>query len=371
MPAAAIAIPAAVSLGSSIFGGVMGSRASNKAAATQQQMAQQQAAEAQRVLDQYNPQIGTAAEQARADVLGASDLAGQRVLDSAATGAGQVRTDALAANELLDPYVQLGAEGATSLREFMAPGGAGQRQFTAADMAQYDPGYKFRLDEAARAVQASAAARGGALGGGALKALVQRSQDVASSEFGAASDRFRQQQNDRYNRLFGSTQLGGQYAGQAGQNLIGAGQFGANLGMQGAQYAGNAGMQGSQWAGNARMGATEQMAQNAFGAQRSIADMMTGGAASRAAGTVGSANAWGGALQGIGNAAQGVGRYYQDQQMLKDWMNPAANPSSQTLGGLRGPTNPALRNPALWWQNPAASESGQGTPYDLYEGIKW
>jgi len=323
---AAVAIPAAVSLGSSVLGGVLGSRASKKAGQAQEEEALRQAQDYRNTLGQYNPQIGTIAETAATDVLGASDLAGQRVLDSAATGAGQVRTDALAANELLDPYVQLGAEGATSLREFMAPGGAGSKQFTAADMAQYDPGYKFRLDEAARAVQASAAARGGALGGGALKALVQRSQDVASSEFGAASDRFRQQQNDRYNRLFGSTQLGGQYAGQAGQNLIGAGQFGAQLGMQGAQYAGNAGMQGSQWAGNARMGATEQMAQNAFGTQRSIADMMTGGAASRAAGTVGSANAWGGALQGIGNAAQGVGRYYQDRETLKDFMNPANNP---------------------------------------------
>jgi len=357
-----VAIPAAVSLGSSVLGGVLGSRASKKAGQAQEEEALRQAQDYRNTLGQYNPQIGTIAETAATDALGASDLAGQRVLDSAATGAGQVRTDALAANELLDPYVQLGAEGATSLREFMAPGGAGQRQFTAADMAQYDPGYKFRLDEAARAVQASAAARGGALGGGALKALVQRSQDVASSEFGAASDRFRQQQNDRYNRLFGSTQLGGQYAGQAGQNLIGAGQFGANLGMQGAQYAGNAGMQGSQWAGNARMGAADTMARNALGTQGSIADLMTGGAASRAAGTVGSANAWGGALQGIGQAAQDVGRYYQDKDLMEEersnqqsmgaWMNPASMYGYGGYGGYGG-SGRAPTGQGTGWVNPA------------------
>lgn len=343
MPAAAIAIPAAISVGSSIFSGIKGAKAAKSAAQIQSEEANRQAQGYRDVLGEYNPQIGATAETAATDVLGASDLAGQRVLDSAATGAGQVRTDALAANDLLDPYVQLGAEGATSLREFMAPGGAGQKTFTAADMAQYDPGYKFRLDEAARAVQASAAARGGALGGGALKALVQRSQDVASSEFGAASDRFRQQQQDRYGRLFNSTQLGGQYAGQAGQNLIGAGQFGANLGMQGAQYAGNAGMQGAQYAGNARMGATEQMAQNAFGTQRSIADMMTGGAASRAAGTVGSANAWSGMAGGIANAANQVGGYYQDQQTLRDFMSMGGRPGFTPYAGAAK----TYRNPAI------------------------
>lgn len=359
MPAA-VAIPAAISIGSSIIGGIKGSKAAKSAAQIQSEEALRQAQGYRDVLGEYNPRIGETAETAATDVLGASTAAGERVLGAAEAGAGQVRADTLAANELLDPYVQLGAEGATSLREFMAPGGAGQKTFTAADMAAYDPGYKFRLDEAARAVQASAAARGGALGGGALKALVQRSQDVASSEFGAASERFRQQQGDRYNRLFGTTQLGGQYAGQAGQNLIGAGEFGANLGMRGAEYAGNAGMQGSQWAGNARMGAADTMARNAFNTQGSIADLMTGGAASRAAGTVGSANAWTGALSGISNAANEVGRYYQDkdlmeeerqnQQSLSSWMNPASMYGYGGYGGYgRVPTGRGTGyvNPAM------------------------
>ena len=65
MPAAALAIPAAISAGSPIFGGIMGSRAANKSAQQQYQMAQQQAQAFKDMLAQYNPAIGTSAEQAR------------------------------------------------------------------------------------------------------------------------------------------------------------------------------------------------------------------------------------------------------------------------------------------------------------------
>ena len=321
MPAAAAAIPlitAGISGGTSILGGVLGSRAAKKSADIQSRAAQEQAQGFRTTLDQWNPQIGSAAEQAAAEARAAAQ-AGQAGVTGAA---GQIRTDVTGANELLQPYIGAGAESAQSLREFMAPGGMGQRAFTAADMAAYDPGYQFRLDEAARAVQSSAAAKGGALGGGALKALIQRSQDVASSEFGAASDRFRQQQQDRFARLFGTAQLGGDYATRAGANLIGAGQsglqaaeFGAGLGQRAAEFGGELGFRG-----------TQLQAGNALDTQRMISDLMTGGAAARAAGTVGSANAWGGALGGVGQAAQGVGNYYQDKELLSQWMNPALSP---------------------------------------------
>ena len=219
----------------------------------------------------------------------------------------------------------------------MAPGGVGQRAFTAADMAAYDPGYQFRLDEAAKAVQSSAAARGGASRGGALKALLQRSQDVASSEFGAASDRFRQQQQDRYARLFGTAQLGGAYAGQAGANLMGAGQAGLGA----AEYAAGLGQRGAEYAGNVGLQSTQIQGGNAMDTQRMIADLMTGGAAARAAGTVGSANAWSGALGGVGQAAAGVGNYYQDKELLCQWMNPALKTPNFTSGQLPSGELPA------------------------------
>jgi len=51
---------------------------------------------------------------------------------------------------------------------------------------------------------------------------------------------------------------------------------------------------------------------------------MTGGAAAQAGGVVGSANAWGSALNGIGGAAGQAGKYYQDRNTLKMLMrNPA------------------------------------------------
>jgi len=48
---------------------------------------------------------------------------------------------------------------------------------------------------------------------------------------------------------------------------------------------------------------------------------MTGGAAAQAAGVMGGANAWSGALQGVGNVANQVGRYYQQKNLLNQWMN--------------------------------------------------
>jgi hypothetical protein len=332
MPAAALAIPAAISAGSSLFGAYTKSRAAKKAGQTQSDEALRQAQLFRDTLAEWNPRIGSAAEQASAEVRAAAQ-AGQ----AGVTGAsGQVRTDALAANDLLQPYIGAGAESAQSLREFMAAGGQGQRAFTAADMAAYDPGYQFRLQEAAKAIQGSAAAKGGALGGGALKALLQRSQDVASSEFGAASDRFRQQQTDRYNRLFGVSELGGRSAGMAGQNLLRAGE----AGLRGAESAGELGFRGAQAAGQFDTRGTELMANNAFGTQRSVADMMTDSARARAAGTVGSANAWGDAAAGVGQAAQGVGNYYQDKELLSQWMNPALGtqlPQGYDPGSYRPP----------------------------------
>lgn len=305
MPAAA-AIPlitAGISGGTSILGGILGSRAANKSAQMQSQEALRQAGGFRDTLAQWNPQIGAAAEHG-----------GQMAMDAA----GQIRQDALGANELLAPYSQLGGESAQSLREFMSPGGAGMQTFTAADMEAYDPGYQFRLDEAKQALEKSAAARGGLLGGGTAKALARQQQNLASSEFGSAEARFRAQQQDRFSRLFGTTQLGGQYAGQAGQNLMAAGA----AGQRAAEFGGELGFRG-----------TQLQAGNAMDTQRMIADLMTGGAAARAAGTVGSANAWGGALSGVGNAAMWAGSQYQankegeqDRAVMSQWFNPALQP---------------------------------------------
>lgn len=73
---------------------------------------------------------------------------------------------------------------------------------------QRDPGADFRMREAQRAIESSAAARGTRLGSGVLEAMNQRIQDLASQEYGAqygraaqaAGSQIQQQQN-RYDQI--------------------------------------------------------------------------------------------------------------------------------------------------------------------------
>ncbi len=83
-------------------------------------------------------------------------------------------------------------------------------------MGMMDPSYKFRFGEGMKALDRQAAARGGLISGGALKAAQRYGQEFASNEFGNA-----------YNRLASMAGLG-QTATGAQSNA--AGQFGANAG---------------------------------------------------------------------------------------------------------------------------------------------
>ena len=117
------------------------------------------------------------------------------------------------------PFLQGGTEDYNRLRSLMSGGPNASQQFL-----QMDPGYGFRLSEGMKALDRQAAARGGLMSGGALKAAQRYGQDYASNEFGNA-----------YQRLAGLAQIGpssagvlnslGQnYAGAAGQNLMAGGQ---------------------------------------------------------------------------------------------------------------------------------------------------
>lgn len=107
-----------------------------------------------------------------------------------------------------------------------------QRDFTMADY-QKDPGYDFRMQEGQKALERSAAAKGGLQSGGTLKALSRYGQDYASNEYGKAYDRFNNDRTLRFNRLSTVAGMGqganatnanaGQnYANQYGQNVTGA-----------------------------------------------------------------------------------------------------------------------------------------------------
>jgi len=120
------------------------------------------------------------------------------------------------------------------------------------DQFQQDPGYGFRLSEGQKALDRQAAARGGLISGGALKAAQRYGQDMGSQEYMNAFNRYQTERNAQLNPL---------------QSLAGVGQTTANqLGQYGAANAANVG------------------------------NLMTGGAAAQAAGQVGMANAVTGGL---------------------------------------------------------------------------
>jgi hypothetical protein len=134
----------------------------------------------------------------------------------------------------------------------------GAFRFGAGDY-QADPGYAFRLSEGQKALDRQAAARGGLISGGALKAAQRYGQEMGSQEFGNAYNRALTGYNTDVAR---ENQL---YNRQAG--LAGIGQTATNLvGTAGQNYATNVG------------------------------NLMTSGAAANAAGQVGMANAVTGGL---------------------------------------------------------------------------
>lgn len=95
-----------------------------------------------------------------------------------------------------------------------------QRDFTNADFVK-DPGYQFRMDEGAKAVDYGAAARGGALSGAAAKQMQRYGQGFASNEFMNAYNRWNQDKANKFNRLSGISGTGQAQVNQltnAGQN---------------------------------------------------------------------------------------------------------------------------------------------------------
>jgi len=169
--------------------------------------------------------------------------------------------------ELQEPWRQAGERALNKLEAASDYTPFGMDQF------QADPGYAFRLAQGQKALERSAAARGGLISGNTGGALQQFGQGLASQEYQNAFNRYQAERSARLNPL---------------QSLAGLGQTSVNaLGQAGQNYAMNAG--------------------NAIGA----------GAQARASGYMGAANAIGG----------GVGQYMNYQQ------NQATNSLlSQALG---------------------------------------
>jgi hypothetical protein len=170
--------------------------------------------------------------------------------------------------ELQAPFREAGLSAQNKLLDYMGlsagAGGKYAKDFSMADF-QQDPGYAFRISEGMKALDRTAASRGGLLSGATLRGATRYGQDMASQEYTNAFNRYQTNRSNQLNPL---------------QSLMGSGQTAANqVGAAGQNYANQAG-DAYMNAGNAR-----------------------------ASGYVGSANAWSNALGNVANM-------YGQNQML-------------------------------------------------------
>ena len=156
-----------------------------------------------------------------------------------------------ASREALDLQRRMYEEGVARQQPWLQAGQNALAKLTTASdytpfgMAQFqaDPGYAFRIAEGQKALERSAAARGGLLSGAAGKALTRYGQDMGSQEYMNAFNRY---QTERAARLQPLQSLAG--VGQTSANTLG--QYGQNfanqanqLGMTNAANQGNLALQ--------------------------------------------------------------------------------------------------------------------------------
>ena len=89
-------------------------------------------------------------------------------------------------------------------------------------MGQMDPGYQFRLSEGMKALDRTAASRGGLLSGATLKGAQRYGQGLASQEYGNAYNRLAALAGVGQTATGAMTGLGSQFAGAQGENYMGA-----------------------------------------------------------------------------------------------------------------------------------------------------
>jgi len=114
------------------------------------------------------------------------------------------------------PFYQAGVNALPELVNASKYTNFGMDQFKA------DPGYAFRLSEGQKALEQSAAARGGLLSGTAGKALVNYGQNAGSQEYTNAFNRYQAERQARLGPLQALTGMGqttAQQVGQAGQTM--------------------------------------------------------------------------------------------------------------------------------------------------------
>lgn len=170
-----------------------------------------------------------------ADVFGVGPASQQAkgVTQAAETGANASRYAADLQKQMFDKQIELqapwreaGINALSRLRTGLSPGGEFDVPFSKTNW-QTDPGYAFRLSEGNKALNASAAARGGLISGNALRAAEAYGQKMGSDEYQNAFNRYYAERN---NMLSPIQSLAG--VGQSATNTLSnaAGNYGVNAG---------------------------------------------------------------------------------------------------------------------------------------------
>ena len=194
--------------------------------------------------------------------------------------------------EDLGPYRE---QGYTALRDIERMKPFLTSQFGPEQFGQYlDPSMAFRQRLGTQATERLANVGGGAISGNTLRSLTDYGQNLASTEYGNAFNRFQTERGNIYNTL---------------ANIAGMGQQSVNTGVQAGQ--------------NFAAGQT---------------GLITGQAAANAAGTVGSANALAGGFGGATNA-------YLLNQFMNNRQNPVAPPGGYGNVTMTQPGNFGSRLP--------------------------
>ena len=166
-----------------------------------------------------------------------SALIGSSASRSAARSQEQAQREATAAQErmferqvkLQEPFRKVGVNALPELVK--------ASKYTPFTMQQFqaDPGYAFRLQEGMKALDRTAAARGGLLSGSTLKGATRYGQEMGSQEFTNAFNRYQAERQARLNPL---QSLAGMAQTSANTLTNAAGQYGQNL-AEGAATMGN------------------------------------------------------------------------------------------------------------------------------------
>ncbi len=131
------------------------------------------------------------------------------------------------------PFLETGTEMFNRLAALQRGGPEAQ------NFLQMDPGYQFRLSEGMKALDRQAAARGGLISGGALRAAQRYGQDLGSQEFGAAYNRLASMANVGPQAAGVMSNLGQNYATNVGNIYQQQGDTAANAALaRGSAYAG-------------------------------------------------------------------------------------------------------------------------------------